>query len=114
MWFHSFAPECDCSSCLFAAKEEEEEEAAGVRGGGAADVCVCFKIFLAFFFFLHLVVFRGVRGRQCQIKTAETLLVSPLLFLSCLFLSLCGLPKARPGPRLQTGEREGGRELLRI
>lgn len=26
MWFHASAPECDCSSCLFATMGEEEEE----------------------------------------------------------------------------------------
>jgi len=71
MWFHFSASECDCSSCLFAAKEEAE------AGGG---VCV----FLDFFAFFHLVAFWGVRGRQCQLQSSETLLLLSVDFLLCV------------------------------
>lgn len=75
----------------------------GSEGEGGWYECEC--VFLGFFLhFFHLVAFRGIRGRQCQIKTAETLLVSLLLslFISFFVRFVEGLA----GPRLQIGERD--------
>lgn len=93
MWFHSFAPECDCSSCLFAAKEEEEKEEVGARGR-AADMCVwvcVFRFFLAFFFIL--LPFGASEEDNAKLKPQRRCWFHCCSF--CLFLSLCGLLKAR-------------------